>query len=180
VAYYGTSDPRVTRSIRLKPRLKDAREGKALSQAALGRLIDPRPLPGFRATHIGLFELGYRDATWAEVEALAAALQVDARWLAGQEAAPRNVAAMPASPVGAGLAQANSRASEAPSPSPPLRLPPAEVPARRDATEVVFREELGRMLAKANQMLNDRSLLPPEWRAWREHAERVKAALRAV
>jgi hypothetical protein len=174
----------VTRSIRLKPRLKDAREGKALSQAALGRLVDPRPLPGFRPTHIGLFELGYRDATWAEVEALAAALQVDARWLAGQETAPLSAAAAPAPSVGAGMAQASvsvpSAAATEPAPPAPLRLPPAEVPARRGATEALFREELGRMLAKANQMLNDRSLLPPEWRAWREHAERVKAALRAV
>ena len=46
--------------------------------------------------------------------------------------------------------------------------------------EVVYREQLGQLLSKANQTLLDRTLRPPEWRAWREYAERLKAALRAL
>jgi transcriptional regulator with XRE-family HTH domain len=201
----------VTRSIRLKPRLKEAREKKSFSQADLGRAVVARGLPGLRANHIGLFELGYRDATWPEVELLAGVLEVDPYWLSDR---PRPG---PATPIGTGLAKAKEEPSTAPIATPPtsapaaaaagngspatalqppartapvngdstpgqpsLRLPPPELPARNGSTELVYRTELSQMLTKANQTLTDRSLAPAEWRAWRDHSEKLKAALRAL
>ncbi len=187
------------RSIRLKPRLKEAREEKGLSQAHLGRLMVEKLGDTFRPNHVGLFELGYRDSTWPEVEALAALLDVDPNWLASRNAAaPASTSTSP--PVGAGLARAHEQIAPTPaSPAPagntqpaptssapntaaaePSRLPPTEIPARNGTVEVVYREQLGQLLSKANQTLLDRTLRPAEWRAWRGYAERLKAALRAL
>lgn len=175
---------RVTRTFRLKPRLKEAREGRTLSQAALGRLLAPHALPGFRPDHVGLLELGYRDATWAEVQALATVLEVEPRWLSGETAA-----SSAAVEVGVGLARAQEtspaeavaavagRENAGPAAS---RLPASEVPPRQGATEALYRAQLGQALAEANRTLTDRSLTPAEWRAWREHGEKLKAALRAL
>jgi transcriptional regulator with XRE-family HTH domain len=175
---------RVTRTIRLKPRLKEAREGRKLSQAALGRLLVPHALPGFRPNHVGLLELGYRDATWAEVQALATVLEVEPKWLAGD-----TPASSAAAEVGVGLAKAQETSTaeavaavagqENAKPA-ASRLPASEVPPRQGGTEALYRAQLGQALAEANRQLTDRSLTPAEWRAWREHGEKIKAALRTL
>ena len=148
-----------TEKFRLAPRLRDARlrEGAKTTQTELVRRLQAAGLPHFLPTHASQLELGYRDATWDEVVALAAALHVDPHWLAGRPAPPP-----PAPPP------------PPPAPAPVLRLPPVDLPTPNGHGARVL---LAKGLADAEGHLADRSLSPAEWRAWRDYSQRVRAAL---
>lgn len=75
------------RTWRISARLKQARAAsqEKLSQSELARRVQERGLPKFVGSHASRLELGYTYATWSEVEAIAAVLEVSADWLAGNE-----------------------------------------------------------------------------------------------
>ena len=69
---------------RVKDRLKQARTAAGISQSELARRVIAVGHKDLRSTHISSFELGYRDATREDVEALASVLKVSAEWLLGR------------------------------------------------------------------------------------------------
>ncbi len=185
-----------SRSYILKARLAEARKQLVppVSAAELGRRLMQAALPGFKAAHVSSLELGYRYATWTEVEALAKALNVDPYWLASRprpapavprapevvaKAAPkpvvkpRPVTSLPPVPVRPVVAP------PAPAPGPPAAPPdlaPAEIPVLVPGAEVEFRRQMVAELARTLEKLGDFKLKPFEWRSWREHEKRIRAA----
>ncbi len=177
------------RSFNLNPRLKEARKNcvPAISSAELGRRLAPE-LPDFKATHVAAMELGYRHATWPEVEALARTLNVDAHWLANRTrpapAVPRAasfvvppatlpkpkplvvpIVTKPAAPV-----------APPPPPPPPPDLAPTDIPVLVPGEEVQFRRQMSEELERTLVKLGDTKLTPFEWRSWREFEKRLRAA----
>ena len=73
------------KKFRIADRLAQTRRGiqPALSQSVLAEKVRLAGLPDCKASRISRLEAGYADAEWAEVEALAAVLNVTAQWLAG-------------------------------------------------------------------------------------------------
>jgi hypothetical protein len=185
------------RSFNLKARLKEARKNlvPAVSAAELGRKLIPADLPGFKPAQVSLLELGYRYATWPEVEAFARALGVDPYWLADR---PRPAPAVPRAPdviwrsaAPAAKPKAGPAASPVPvaprpvaaapvAPSPPPAAPPdlapETIPLLVPGAEVEFRRQMVAELTRTLAKLGDTRLKPFEWRSWREHEKRIRAA----
>jgi hypothetical protein len=188
------------RSFNLKLRLKPARQNlaPAISAAELGRRLLSAKLPGFMPAQVSSLELGYRYATWSEVEALASALNVDPYWLANRQrpapavprvpdviwqvaaATPTKPAPVPApvAPKPAPTVPAPTTALPTPSPAPamPPDLAPADLPTFRPGAEVEFRRQMTEELARTLAKLGDTRLKPFEWRSWREHEKKIRAA----
>ncbi len=184
------------RSFNLKARLRAARKNLVppITSAELGRRLVPTNLLGFKPAQASMIELGYRYATWSEVEALARVLNVDPYWLASR---PRPAPAVPRAPdvVWRAEAPAIKRLAPATTPAPvvprpvvavavmpptapvaPPDLAPTDIPVLKAGGEVEFRramiDELARTLAK----LGVTRLKPFEWRFWRGHEKRIRAA----
>lgn len=185
-----------SRSYILKARLAEARKHLVppVSATELGRRVMQAGLPGFKPAHVSSLELGYRYATWTEVEALAKVLNVDPYWLASR---PRPAPAVPRAPEvvapaapkpalkprpASALPPAIPRpvvALPAPPPAPPAAPPdlaPAEIPVLVPGAEVEFRRQMMAELAHTLEKLGDVKLKPFEWRSWREHEKRIRAA----
>ena len=185
------------RSFNLKARLREARKNivPPITSAELGRRLLPANLPGFKPAQASMLELGYRYATWSEVEALAGVLNVDPYWLASR---PRPAAAVPRAPdvvwhaesqaikpkvaVVATPAPVVSRpvvAAPVAPPAPPAALPdlaPTDIPVFVAGGEVEFRRRMVEELARTLVKLGDTRLKPFEWRSWREYEKRIRAA----
>lgn len=78
------------RTWRISSRLKQARAAakEKLSQAELARRVQAQGVAKFPPAVASRIELGYTYATWQEVEALAAVLNVSPQWLAGIDETP--------------------------------------------------------------------------------------------
>ena len=181
------------RTFNLKARLSETRKSvvPAISATELGRRL-MQSLPGFKPAHVSSMELGYRYATWSEVEALAKVLNVDPYWLANQprpalvvprapkvieagaKAVPKHKAARPSfvvRPVAAPIA-----APPPPLPSAPPDLAPADLPVLAHGDETEFRRQLLAELERTTLKLHDDKLKAFEWRSWREYEKRIRAA----
>jgi transposase-like protein len=85
-----------------------------------------------------------------------------------------------------GLTRARSRATVQPvtlAPPPPAAaippppdLAPAEIPVLVAGAEIEFRHQLAAELARTLVKLGDTKLKPFEWRSWREHEKKIRAA----
>ena len=186
------------RTINLKARLSEARKQvvPAISATELGRRLMQSGLPGFKPAQVSSLELGYRYATWPEVEALANILNVDPYWLANQprpalvvprapkviEAAgakpvPKHKSARPAFVVRPTVITPDPAPSPpSPSPSAPPDLAPAEIPVLVPGAEAEFRRQLVAELERTLLKLHDEKLKAFEWRSWREHEKKIRAA----
>ncbi len=188
------------RSFNLKARLREARKNlvPAISAAELGRKLVPANLPDFKSAHASMLELGYRYATWSEVEALAQVLNVDPYWLANKERPAPSVprardvvwhaevqaikpkvvpVATPASVPTPALARPAATPITPPAPpAAPPDLTPAEVPVLVLGGEIEFRRKMVEELARTLVKLGDTRLKPFEWRSWREHEKKIRAA----
>ena len=150
-------------------------------------------LPGFKPAHVSSLELGYRYATWTEVEALAKVLNVDPYWLASRPRpapavprAPEVVTKVAPKPVAKSrpalvLLPAPRPVAAVPAPPPvapatPPDLAPAEIPVLVPGAEAEFRRQMMNELALTLEKLGDVKLKPFEWRSWREHEKRIRAA----
>ncbi len=184
--------------LNLKARLKEARKNlvPAISSSELGRRLISFNLPGFKPAQVSSLELGYRYATWSEVEALARVLNVDAYWLANkprpaasvrratdfwQEEVKPAVKLKPV-PVEARtvVAPVAPRTVEVlvttPTPATPPDLAPTEIPVLVPGGETEYRRQMVEELARTLVKLGDTHLKPFEWRSWREHEKRIRAA----
>jgi hypothetical protein len=181
------------RTFNLRTRLKEARKNivPAISAVDLGRRLIPANLPGFKPAQVSMMELGYRYATWSEVEALARVLNVDPYWLANK---PRPAASVPRAtdfwqeevkpavrslpvPVEARPVVAAPIKTPAPmAPPAPPDLAPADIPVLVPGAEAEYRRQMVDELARTLVKLGDTRLKPFEWRSWREHEKRLRAA----
>ena len=184
------------RTINLKARLSEARKQviPAISATELGRRLMQSGLPGFKPAQLSSLELGYRYATWPEVEALARILNVDPYWLANQPRpalivprAPKVIEPVGAKPV---LKHKSARPSfvvrpavavpaaapTPPTPSAPPDLAPAEIPVLVPGAEIEFRRQLIAELERTIVKLHDEKLKAFEWRSWREYEKKIRAA----
>ena len=187
------------RTINLKARLSEARKqvAPAISATELGRRLMQSGLPGFKPAQVSSLELGYRYATWPEVEALANILNVDPYWLANQprpalivprapkviepaeaKAAPKHKSARPAFVVRPAVAVpvAAPKQPSPPLPSAPPDLAPAEIPVLVPGAETEFRRQIIAELERTLLKLHDEKLKAFEWRSWREHEKKIRAA----
>jgi hypothetical protein len=178
------------RSFNLKARLKEARKNlvPAISSTELGRRLISFNLPGLKAAQVSSLELGYRYATWSEVEALARVLNVDAYWLANK---PRPAASVPRAtdfwqeevkpvvkpkPVPVEARPVIAAPVKTPTPATPPDLAPTEIPVMVPGGEAEYRRAMVEELARTLVKLGDTHLKPFEWRSWREHEKRIRAA----
>jgi hypothetical protein len=188
------------RSFNLKARLAEARKQLVpkISAAELGRKLAKADLPDFKAAHVSSLELGYRYATWQEVEALAKELDVDCYWLASR---PRPPPAVPRAPsVARHAAEAKAAAKRQavramaplppaaravapvaaapapPTPTVPADLAPTEIPQLVAGAEAEYRREMVSALNHALGRLGDTRLTPFEWRSWREYEKKIRVA----
>ena len=187
------------RTINLKARLSEARKQvvPAISATELGRRLMQSGLPGFKPAQVSSLELGYRYATWPEVEALANILNVDPYWLANQprpalivprapkvieavtgaKAVPKHKSARPSFVVRpAGAVPVAAPTPPSPSVSAPPDLAPAEIPVLVPGAETEFRRQLLAELERTLLKLHDEKLKAFEWRSWREHEKKIRAA----
>jgi hypothetical protein len=136
----------------------------------------------------------YRYATWSEVEALAQVLNVDPYWLANKErpapSVPRARDVVWHAEVQAIKPKVVPVATPAPvpfrpvpppvtPPQPPAAPPdlaPAQIPVFVPGGEVEFRRQMAEELARTLVKLGDTRLKPFEWRSWREHEKKIRAA----
>ncbi len=154
---------------RLDGRLRTARAAvPGCSQAELARRITASGI-AMPASKLCAIELGYRDATWSEVEAISNALGTDPYTLGGLHR-PQPITSTPklASPAPPPPPQATSSPVSS-------RMPPSSPPMVTAAN----RAELTRQLAAAETLLLDKTLKPQEWRAWRDYIRSLRAALAA-
>ncbi len=187
------------RTINLKARLSEARKQvvPAISATELGRRLMQSGLPGYKPAQLSSLELGYRYATWPEVEALANILNVDPYWLANQPRpalivprGPKVIEATGAKPVSkhksarpafvvrpsAAVPVAAPKPPSPPSPSAPPDLAPETIPVLVPGAETEFRRQLVAELERTLLKLHDEKLKPFEWRSWREHEKKIRAA----
>jgi transposase-like protein len=83
----------------------------------------------------------------------------------------------PAAPAPAPAPAVSAAAAPAPLlPPPPPDLAPAEVPVLVPGAEIEFRHRLATELARTLVKLGDTKLKPFEWRSWREHEKKIRAA----
>ena len=187
------------RSFNLKARLSATRKAlvPVISATELGRRLVQSGLADFKPAQVSTLELGYRYATWTEVEALAGALNVDPYWLANR---PRPALAVPrehdiadqtkamkpkakSGRVGFVIRPAVAAAVPVPvsPPAPseealPPDLAPAELPVLVPGAEAEHQRRLVSELSRTMAKLGDEKLKPFEWRSWREYEKRIRAA----
>ena len=63
-----------------------------------------------------------------------------------------------------------------PPPAAPPDLAPAEIPVLVPGGDVEFRRQMVEELARTLVKLGDTRLKPFEWRSWREHEKKIRAA----
>ena len=179
------------RTFILKARLGETRKGvvPAISATELGRRL-MQSLPGFKPAYVSALELGYRYATWSEVEALAKVLNVDPYWLANR---PRPALVVPRAPKVIEPAKVvtkhkSARPSFVVRPTVPVAPPPPasspSAPPDLAPTDLVlvpgdeteFRRQLLAELERTTLKLHDDKLKAFEWRSWREYEKRIRAA----
>ncbi|MBL9207475.1 MAG: helix-turn-helix transcriptional regulator [Opitutaceae bacterium] len=171
------------RQWRIAKALKQARAQKQprLSQAQIAERVEKGGLSYFTERHASRLELGYMDATTAEVRAIAGVLGVSPDWLCGAAVTP--VPTTP--PMGNGLARATqvppsavpSPAAEADSRWPVC--PGLDRLERGADTPDAHRARLIDLRAQANRMLHTSGLPAAQWRQWRELERQIAERLRA-
>lgn len=194
-----TQSPAPTTRFKLLPRLREARSRTGRSGSDVAREARLKP------THVSALELGYRDATWPEVELLARILKVDAGWLANREPAAARAPVATTSPSPAPPAEppairtevrepktapdANPRPprpsapANVPAPPPPPvppDTPPSEVPSRTSENVHAYRQLLAAELSRAQTMMAKSGLPARSWVAWRSYQQRIRDALLAT
>jgi transcriptional regulator with XRE-family HTH domain len=159
---------------KIAARLRTARQQrKDLSQRRIGELVAQGGLAGFSPARFSRLELGYADATWAEVTAIAGVLGVTAAWLAGREETAKPAEVVPAAATP--LPEPVAPPAVPPQPAPPS--PPERIPDRAGLADLVYRRLLATELERAKHQLSDSNLPPATWQKWRAYQKAVQQAL---
>lgn len=187
---------------RIAKNFKEARAKTTprLSQAQIAQRVAAVGLDHFTERHASRLELGYMDATTAEVKAIARVLEVSPDWLCGANA----VATLISPVLGAGLARAATVAPPALlGGASPLGTATAVMTAAAAAVTAVteprwpvcpgleaierasedagpYRLRLVELRADANRMLHTSGLPAANWRQWRELERQIGERLRQL
>ncbi|MBI5381220.1 MAG: helix-turn-helix transcriptional regulator [Opitutae bacterium] len=154
-----------------------------LSQRKIAEMVAKAGVAGFTSARLSRIELGYADATWPEVVAIAQSLEVQPDWLVGRivravEPAlelPKPVVPTPVAPPPAPVAKPKPAAPPAPV-VPPVEEPPAQLPDRGTQGDITYRGQLAAELARVNARLQER-MPAAVWQKWRVYQKTVQQAL---
>ena len=183
---------------RISARLKQARTQMpgGMSCAELERKVAGAGIGGYARSRVSRLELGYADATWPEIVAIAKILSVVPEWLAGlpmpasishshgvetaeakAPTPPPAARAAPALSTPTGLAAAQRTGTTIAAAEPAPASDALQVPERNGRPDVEYRKCLGAELARAEKELHRTGTPAAEWRRWREYEKALRAQL---